>query len=195
MAANGGRSIFSTSTGTKRRPPECTRWSRAAYSSRMSGLLIVAVLNSDADKEQLRAAAWCYRLWRAGHDDAVRRCELVHAASRVQQFLEKVTNGRTVGEWLTSEYGIALVLDEHVNRPGHVPATLGTAIGNLPPHQDPSQWGDADEAALIDLYIEARNQTKMTNPQLRSANITGCVHDRTLSDARGSFIAEPVAGV
>ena len=54
---------------------------------------------------------------------------------------------------------------------------------------------DADEAKLIDLYIDARNQTNITNPQLRAANITGCVHDRTLSDARGSFVAAAAAGV
>ena len=60
--------------------------------------------------------------------------------------------------------GIALVLDEHVNRPGHVPGTLETAIGNLAGNPDPTNWTDAQEGELIDLYIDARNDTNMTNP-------------------------------
>jgi hypothetical protein len=150
-------------------------------------------LNRAALKEQLRAAPWCYRLWRAGHDDLVRRCELVHAAARIERFHQKPVAGFTVADWLSSEYGIALVLDEHVNRPGHVPGTLETAIGNLAGNPDPTNWTDAQEGELIDLYIDARNDTNMTNPQLRAANITRCVHDGTLSAKRGSFVTAVAA--
>ena len=46
---------------------------------------------------------------------------------------------------------------------------------------------------MIDLYIDARNDTNMTNRQLRAANITRCVHDGTLSVKRGSFVTAAAA--
>src|SRR5712671_188559 len=90
-----------------------------------------------------------------------------------------------VGDWLRSEYGVALVLDEHVNRPGHVPGTLGAAINRLPGPIDPASWGDADEAALIARYIDARNATTMTDPAPRADRIGKCVSGGSLSDKRG----------
>jgi len=160
-----------------------------------TGVLVLngTALNHAGQKSQLRAAPWCYRLWRAGHDDVVRRCELIHAAARIQQFHQKEVADLTVADWLTSEYGIALVLDEHVNRPGHVPGTLETAIGNLPGNPDPTNWTDAEERQLIDLYIDARDETNMTNPKQRAANITRCVHDGALSAKRGSFVTAAAA--
>jgi hypothetical protein len=168
---------------------------RVSSATSPTGVLVVngTALNRAALKEQLRAAPWCYRLWRAGNDDLVRRCELVHAAARIERFHQKPVAGLTVADWLSSEYGIALVLDEHVNRPGHVPGTLETAIGNLAGNPDPTNWTDAQEGELIDLYIDARNDTNMTNPQLRAANITRCVHDGTLSAKRGSFVTAGAA--
>src|SRR5437660_1845591 len=147
-----------------------------------TGVLVLngTALNHAGQKSQLRAAPWCYRLWRAGHDDVVRRCELIHAAARIQQFRQKEVADRTVADWLTSEYGIALVLDEHVNRPGHVPGTLETAIGNLPGNPDPTNWTDAEERQLIDLYIDARDDTNITNPKLPAATINRCVNDGSL---------------
>jgi hypothetical protein len=88
-------------------------------------------LDSPAEKQQLRAAEWAYRFWRAGHDDRVRLSELVCAGTRLPVFLNDQIRGHAVSAWFTSEQGIALVLDEHVNRPGHVPGTLGSAIGRL----------------------------------------------------------------
>ena len=35
---------------------------------------------------------------------------------------------KAVSDFITSELGVALLLDQHVNRPGHVPQTLVTAI-------------------------------------------------------------------
>ena len=113
--------------------------------------------------------------------------------ARIQQFHQKEVADLTVADWLTSEYGIALVLDEHVNRPGHVPGTLETPIGNLPGNPDPTNWTDAGERQFIDLYIDARDETNMTNPKQRAANITRCVHDGALSAKRGSFVTAAAA--
>ena len=92
----------------------------------------------------------------------------------------------------SSEYGVALLLDEHVNRPGHVPGTLGAALRQLTTGSglpDPTGWTDADEAKLLDLYLEARNGTSMTASE---AALTGSARPRTLvssSRRRGSFVS------
>jgi hypothetical protein len=156
--------------------------------------LDATALRSQDDKEQLRDAQWAYRFWRAGHDDTVRLGELLHAAARIDQFRRKTAAGRPIAAWFTSEFGIALVLDEHVNRPGHVPGTLEDAIGNLGDSApDPTNWTTDDEKALIELYIDARNQTNMTKPGERSRQIEACVQAGTLSNQRGSFITAVAA--
>jgi hypothetical protein len=164
----------------------------SATSVSTSGFLTISdsVLRKSADKAQLRSAAWAYRFWRAGHDETVRGCQLALAASRIDGFLRRPVGGRTVGNFMTSEYGVALVLDEHVNRPGHVPATLASAIAALPTNAaDPTRWGDSEEGDLIRRYVLARNATNMTDAANRATRIADCVRDGRLSAARGSFIA------
>jgi hypothetical protein len=150
-------------------------------------------LRTPSEKEQLRDASWAYRFWRAGHDDIVRACQAALAARRIDTFLDRPAAGRTVGDWLTSEYGVALVLDEHVNRPGHVPRTLESAIAGLTGSIDPGQWGDREEADLIELYIAARDTTNMTDPANRATRLCDCVRRGELSAKRGSFAAAAVA--
>jgi hypothetical protein len=143
-------------------------------------------LQSDADKNQLRQAAWAYRFWRASHGDPMRAAQLDLAASRISRFIGDTCAGFTVGQWLTSEYGIALVLDEHVNRPGHVPGTLAAGIAEIGA-TDPTGWATADEQKLIAAYLDKRAATTMTNSQQRAASIQSAVTRGVLSDARGSF--------
>jgi hypothetical protein len=164
----------------------------SATSVSTSGFLTISdsVLRTPAAKAQLRSAAWAYRFWRAGHDEIVRSCQLALAASRIDGFLHRPVDGRTVGDFMTSEYGVALVLDEHVNRPGHVPATLARAVAALPAKAGaPTRWGDAEEGDLIRRYTLARNATNMTDAANRAARIADCVRDGRLSAARGSFVA------
>jgi hypothetical protein len=145
-------------------------------------------LESPADKAQLRSPEWAYRFWRAGHDDRVRVSQLGCAASRILVFHGLIARGYPISAWLTSEQGIALVLDEHVNRPGHVPDTLEAAIGRLGAKPDPTKWGTAEEARLIEIYCDEREKTNMTDPDKRAGRIADCVLDGTLSDIRGSFV-------
>ena len=167
--------------------------SKLSGSGAVTGLLTLdgKELQTSADKAQLRSPAWAYRFWRAGHDEGVRRCELALAAARIAQFRDMQVKGHAISDWISSEYGTALILDEHVNRPGHVPGTLETAIlamkGGKP--LDPTGWTTAEEGKLIAHYLDAREATSMTDPAQRATRITDCVHDATLSDARGSFVA------
>lgn len=155
-----------------------------------TGYLVLngVVLNTAARKLQLRGAQWAYRFWRAGHHHDMRACELSFAAGRMARFLDAKAGGVPVRRWFTSEQGVALVLDEHVNRPGHVPGTLAAALKKIGA-TDPTNWKTADEARLIAAYVLARKATNMTDPLKRAERIADAVHQNTLSDDRGSFQA------
>ncbi len=148
------------------------------------------VLGTGADKEQLRQPPWVYRFWRAGQFAEMRLAELGLAAARIGRFADVAVNGFPLRQWLSSEYGIALVLDEHVNRPGHVPGTLIPAIAALPGGGgaiDPTAWTRDDELGLISQYVQARATTTMTDPDGRAARIASSVSSGALSEERGSF--------
>jgi hypothetical protein len=147
------------------------------------------VLKTAAEKTPLREALWAYRFWRAGHDDTVRACELKHALSRIDDFMGlQLAGGRPVSAFLTSEIGVALLFDEHVNRPGHVPGTLRDGLNASGLSQDPTGWTDADEATLLQNYIDKRNLTNMTSSAQRAAAIFA-IPAAQLSRGRGSFQA------
>jgi hypothetical protein len=165
----------------------------AAPDSPRRGFLTLSgvTLNTAEAKQQLRSAAWAYRFWRAGHDDLVRRCQLELAVSRIRLFHGRQAGHRAIADCLTSEYGVALLLDQHVNRPADVLETLGRALARLPGEiasRDASGWTERDELALISLYIEERNDGRMTAAMDRARRILDCVRDGSLSDRRGSFV-------
>lgn len=159
----------------------------------LTGRLVLdgRALDSPAAKVQLRRAEWAYRFWRAGHHPDFRAAQLALAASRIAQFIKLTAAGHQIGEWLTSQYGIALVLDEHVNRPGHVPSTLERALtkllGDGVTASDPATWSHAEELRLIHGYLEVRETTSMTNSTSRARLIGECIRTGQLSDDRGSF--------
>lgn len=159
--------------------------------ARAAGFLLLdgRQLDTAAEKDVLRQVEWAYRFWRAGHHPALRTCQIAHAADRTSDFLDKVTASRPLREWLTSELGIALIFDEHVNRPGHVPGTLKQAIAGLAADaRDCSKWTNGEERDLIARYLRARNATNMTSSEERGAAIAAMVAKQKLSDARGSFV-------
>jgi hypothetical protein len=148
-------------------------------------------LKSVSQKDVFRDVAWAYRFWRAGHHPSMRLAELRHAASRIGRFATAKTAGRTLRDWLSSELGIALMLDEHVNRPGHVPGTLEKAIaalgGAVP--KDPAAWTKDHEHRLIDAYLDKRNDTNMTDSDKRAAKIADFARQKRLSEERNSFMS------
>jgi hypothetical protein len=150
-----------------------------------------APLRTPGDKQVLRSAQWAYRFWRAGHVDSIRRAQADLAAERIRLVCGMTIPGRgTVGAWLTSEHGVALVLDEHINRPSHVPATLAKALDDMiaaGASNDPTTWTGAQEAELIRRYIAERNTTSMTGSAKRADQIAGCVLSGLIADTRGSY--------
>ena len=147
-------------------------------------------LGTAAAKQVLRSADWAYRFWRAGHVESVRRAQANVAAQRIRIACSIEVRGRPAGAWMTSEQGVALVLDEHVNRPSDVRGTLTAAVDAMiagGTSDDPAQWGDAQEAELIRRYIAQRNTTRMTDSAKRAEQIARCVQQGMISDRRGSY--------
>jgi hypothetical protein len=151
-------------------------------------------LAAPADKERLRDVEWAYRFWRAGHDRTVRGIQVEHAMGRLDTFYReprKAIGERLVADYVSSEYGVALLLDQHVNRPGHVPATLAKAVAELGQHTDvahPESWTDHEERELLRLYVELRATTNMTDSDKRADSIQRAVAQGVISDSRGSFV-------
>ena len=146
-------------------------------------------LKSASQKEQMRTLEWAYNFWLAGHDDTVRQVEIDHAMGRVDIFYRSDKHkigGRFIADYVTSEFGVALLLDQHVNRPGHVPQTIAKAVSQVG-GGDPGNWGDAEEKRLLDTYITLRAQTSMTDSTKRADTIRKAVSAGLASDKRGSY--------
>ena len=149
-------------------------------------------IKSKAAKEQLRLAPWAFYFWRAGQDPAVQALEIKHALARLDHFYS--TERYKVGEHLvsdlvTSEYGVGLILDNHVNRPAYVKACLAKALKQTG-LSDPKEWGDDEERALIDAYLKIRvthGNSPMTDAEKRARVTRKYLTKGTISDRRGSF--------
>jgi hypothetical protein len=150
-------------------------------------------LRTAAEKEQLRTLDWAYRFWLAGQNTAVRRAEVLHAAGRIDTFygIERAAlGGRALNALVNSEYGVALLLDQHVNRPAHVVTTVAGALARLPDaiaDKPPPDWTTADEEALLAEYVAVRAGTGMTASDLRARRTRDAVASGACSAERGSF--------
>jgi hypothetical protein len=161
-----------------------------------TGFMVLSgkTLKTPADKAVLRDPIWAYRFWRAAHDNSFRACQIQHAVSRIDIFHDVplgLPGGLHLKEYVTSEYGIALLLDQHINRPGHVPKTLVTAISQYVSQggaADPKSWSTDDENKMLDIYVIERAKTSMTDSTKRADAIRQAVTDGIISDKRGSFV-------
>lgn len=156
-----------------------------------------AVGKASVKDAKLRTLEWAFRFFQAGHDDSVRQAQVEHAAGRIDLFYRTVpVRNRFIADYVTSEFGVALILDEHVNRPGHVSSppgqksTIGKAIDQFVAERgkdDPGNFSDSDERRLLEIYIQIRNQTNMTDPQKRANTVRDAVKAGLASDRRGSY--------
>jgi hypothetical protein len=157
----------------------------------LNGVSVQAV----ADKEKLRDNKWAFRFWRAGLDPMVKLAEMLHAFDRLYTFYQhenyKVEVGDKryfVNQIITSEYGVALILDHHVNRPAHPRKHLAAAIENVGlTSKDPASWTTDDEKKVIANYLVVRAASSMTDPEKRAATTKKYLDAGKLSDERGSF--------
>ena len=150
------------------------------------------MIKTPAQKAQLRQAPWAFYFWRAGQDPEVQAMEIKHALGRLAQFYDTdgyTAGGHRISELVTSEYGVGLLLDNHVNRPAYVRQCLDKALQQTG-LGDPSGWGTAEERKLIDAYLRIRvthGASPMTDAEKR-ARVTKKYLDRgVISDHRGSY--------
>jgi LysM repeat protein len=153
-------------------------------------------LVSAADKAVLREHIWAYRFAQAGADIEIQAIQILHAVNRINQFYfvkSSQLNGFALADLITSEYGVALLLDNHVNRPGYVRSCVSESLDRSSlTAEDLAGGGDEEEQLVIRNYLDVREtygKWPMTDARQR-ANVTrGYVVDGIISANRGSFVS------
>jgi hypothetical protein len=153
-------------------------------------------LVSAAEKAMLREHIWAHRFAQAGADIEVQAAQILHAINRINQFYfarSSQLDGYALADLITSEYGVALLLDNHVNRPGYVRSCVADALSrsNLTA-AEMSAGTDEDEQWVIKNYLDVREtygKWPMTDARQR-ANVTrGYVVDGIIASNRGTFVS------
>lgn len=153
-------------------------------------------------KDQFREPEWAFRFWRAAQNSDIQSVEVKHALDRLNNFYWKDNYsvlGYHLSEVITSSYGVALLLDNHVNRPSWVSACVELAMTVTGLTNSPSNWTDAEEQRLIDEYLKVRETYSangyppMTKARERARGMMADVRNGSLSMQRGSFQVNDLA--
>lgn len=150
------------------------------------------LVNSPGSKRQFRDAPWAFRFWAMGQNPALQAVELKHAVGRLKNFYWKQSysvNGFTLSQIITSEYGVALILDNHVNRPGYVKRCIQKAMQKVGLN-DPTNWTTADEEKVLNAYLKIRQtygSSPMTDALKRGKTTQKYLNRGIISADRGSF--------
>jgi len=153
-------------------------------------------IDSSGEKEQFRTPEWSFYFWRSGQDPAVQAVQIKHALSRIDTFYRSnayKVNGYYIADLVTSEYGLGLLLDNHVNRPGYVKSCLAEAFSQMS-NTNPSSWGTSEERQLISNYLRIREtygRSPMTDASKRAAVTKKYLDRGAISEERGSFQHNP----
>lgn len=155
-------------------------------------------LDSAERKAQLRQPLWAWRFARSAAGREVCASQIAHAASRIDRFYVKpqdALGGHPLSDLVQSERGVALLLDNHVNRPAWVVDCVAEGLKRIGKSADQlAAGGDADERALLDAYLDVRegysrgSTAPMTHSRERAASIERRVASGALSPTRGSFV-------
>jgi hypothetical protein len=153
-------------------------------------------LTSDYQKTILRQPIWAYRFAIAGSDPMVQAAQVLQAVTRLDTFYfvkQSSLDGHSLSRLITSEWGVALLLDNHVNRPAYVAPGLAKALEQLKlTPQALAQASTAEERRVLDRYLKIRETygTKpMTHAKVRGDRIRRQVIAGNLSEQRGSFVS------
>ncbi len=147
------------------------------------------------EKEQFRKPEWAFRFWLACQDAQMQAIEIDHALSRLKTFYwspKYTINGFTISEIITSEYGVALILDQHVNRPSYVQPSIEKAMQQTG-LTNPTFWGTQEEMQVIETYLNVRatystgSASPMTKAHERAAVTQKYLHRGVISAERNSF--------
>lgn len=150
------------------------------------------LVDHPSKKEKLRAEEWAQRFWEAGQDPTVQAVQVKHAASRLWTFYWKTGKAPVtyrMSDLVSSELGVALLLDNHVNRPGYVRTCLERALVQTG-LQAPENWGTEEEQKLLLAYLDIRRthgKFPMTHARERADRMFSLQKEGKLSPERGSF--------
>ena len=144
-----------------------------------------------AQKDNFRSPEWGYRFWQAGRDNRVKSIEVEHSLSRLERFYwKKSLNNLSIADLITSEFGVGLLLDNHVNRPGYVAKCVGEAFKNTN-LGNPQSWSTEEERILLKEYLRIREsfgRSPMTHARKREKATRKYLRQGIISDERGSFV-------
>ena len=149
-------------------------------------------ISQSFEKEQFRSPVWAFRFWQAGQDENVQAIEVKHALERLKNFYwrkNKINNQYALSDLVSSEYGVCLLLDNHVNRPGYVNSCIERAL-NENVLGNPENWGTTEEDLLLQSYLNIRESygnSPMTHAAIRAQKAKDARDKGLLSGERGSF--------
>lgn len=151
-------------------------------------------LVTEDDKNRLRDHLWAYRFCLAGMDEQVKAVQVSHALRRIRQFYftkSKHLDYIPLSKMITSEFGVALMLDNHVNRPGYLFKCVGEAITAC--NSTPDRMANGSEALereVIERYLSIREtfgRRPMTNAKHRGEVTAAFLARGEISSARNSY--------
>jgi len=164
-----------------------------------TGLLTLngVTIDQKHEKEQFRTADWAYYFWRAAQQSQVQAVQVEHALSRLQDFYWSSSSRYAIGglplsNIITSEYGVALILDNHVNRPAYVKPCIEQAMQQTGLTQ-PFSWTTSEERRVLSAYLSVRETYShgsagpMTDARKRAESTRRYLTQGVISEERGSF--------
>lgn len=151
------------------------------------------VQNNDARKTVFRNNNWALRFALAGKEPAVCAVQVLHAINRFNRFYfvkDADFGGLSINDMLSSEYAASLLLDQHVNRPGHVKKVVASSLSQsgITPQQM-ANGTDADELKVINKYLAIRRTTSMTNSDTRAKVVKNFLDKGLIKATKKSFVS------
>jgi len=153
-------------------------------------------LDSEYQKSLLRQPIWAYRFAIAGQDTTVKSVQIRHAVERIDRFYfirHSGLDGYSLSDLIQSEFGVTLLLDNHVNRPAYVVPGIVVAmqqLGVMP--QSLASGSTETELRVLERYLQVRQtygSKPMTHAKTRGDRISRQVREGRLSQERGSFVS------
>jgi hypothetical protein len=147
-------------------------------------------------KEIFRSPSWAFHFWKALMQPEFQAIQVEHAHDRFKNFYFKPEPKGLpypLYQMITSSYGVALLLDQHINRPGWLNPCLGLALAENMNYASPDHWGTEEESKIIESYLKIRatysdgRYAPMTAANNRANQIGLAVQNGSLSKERGSF--------
>lgn len=152
------------------------------------------------EKKLLRNWDWVYRFWRAGLDKHVQAVQIQHALGRLKTFYwTQKAHGFTLNQIITSEFGVGLILDNHVNLPDFPWRCIQAAMTQTG-LTNPTNWTTAEERKVLEKYLDIRTTFThayregqrpvgpMFDARKRGETTRRYLKDGLISDERNSFL-------